>query len=222
MLYPGSIKRIQATFTTETGSNYDPDSQTLKFYDSTATLIATKTQGDCVKVDTGIWYIDYIVPSNAVTGRWICQWTATVTGKGDFTYVHTFNVWSKLWPTIPEVQTALSSIPLERFGDTAEDILEAQIIDAVRRVGKEKGSSATNEDLFQAYLAQSKYLVYVAYANAYERSMGDIPAPVLMQLDRLLVEAERAVFYVRRSTTPRVAATIGQTESGYEKEEEEG
>ena len=74
MIFPGGVKRIEATFTDEDENAYNPTSQTLKFYDSLGTLIDEKDEDDCVNPGAvvGTWYIDYTIAADAETGRWVC------------------------------------------------------------------------------------------------------------------------------------------------------
>lgn len=176
MIYPGSIKRIQATFTTEAEAKYDPDSQTLKFYDSIGALIATKTQADCVRSELGIWYIDYTVPTTAVTGRWTCEWTATVTGKGDYIYVHVFDVWSLFWPTVDEVRNYLANICDDRL---SEDTIVIQLRLAIRHCERYCSSSTIADIASAAMLARAGWMSYIAYVTMYERSVGQVPPAML-------------------------------------------
>lgn len=194
MILPGGTDHIQAVFKDENGNAYDPDSQELKFYDSTGTLKDTKTEADCVKVIKGTWYIDYDVPLTAASGRWTCQWTATA-GEDDFIFIFAFEVWGRTWPTIQEVRDYLAGMEDDRVTDAA---IQLQIVVSVTEVDQDKSGTATEDLVARAYLAVAGYQTYLAYASEFERTMGMVPGPILNHLSLLKAKAEQFLGYVKR------------------------
>jgi len=194
MIFPEGVKRIQSVFTDEAGDSYDPDSQELKFYDSTGTSIATKTDADCVNPEVGTWYIDYLVPADSETGRWTCVWTATVAGV-DYPSVFAFEVWSRVWPTVQEVRDYLGGMDDDRVTDPA---VQMQIVMSATEVDQEKSSTASENLVARAYLATAGYQTYLAYATEFERTVGIVPGPILNHLGLLKNKADLFMSYVRR------------------------
>jgi len=180
MIFPEGVKRIDAVFADEDGTAYDPDSQELKFYDSTGTLIATKTEADCVNTEVGTWYIDYLIPAASETGRWTCEWTVTV-GTDTYPFVFAFQVWSRTWPTIQEVRDYLSNLSSDRVSDNSVGM---QIRLAANFCNRVRGSGTNAQQLEDAILTRAGWLSYLAYAVEYERTAGDISPEIMEQLDR--------------------------------------
>lgn len=194
MIFPDGTKRIEAVFADEDGSAYDPDSQVLKFYDSTGTLIVTKDEDDCVNTEVGTWYIDYVIPTDAETGRWTCQWTVIVNTE-EYVFVFAFEVWSRTWPTIQEVRDYLAGMDDDRVTNPA---VQMQIVMSATEVDQEKSASVSEALVARAYLATAGYQTYLAYASEFERTMGMIPGPILNHLGLLKAKADQFMAYVKR------------------------
>lgn len=81
----GETIRIQNTYTDSNSTLYDPDTIELKIYDPKGLLNTTKTfeSGEIVKSSTGIYYYDYKIDDEALTGWWISKWTATIGTQTD-------------------------------------------------------------------------------------------------------------------------------------------
>jgi len=187
VILPGGVKRIQGTFTDENGTLYDPSAASIKIYSSAGVLIVTKTKADCTKVDLGIWYLDYPIPTAGPTGRWTVSWINTVATK-DYAYPFAFIVWGLDWPTVAEVRAYLADMGARRLSDPT---IEEQIYSAVLRV--QVLATVGAEKVYNARLMLSVYLTYLAYSAEYERTAGQVPGPLLRQLGQYEALANNAL-----------------------------
>ena len=106
---------------------------------------------------------------------------------------------------LQEVRDYLNQLPTDRVKDVA---LEIAIGLATRMVQKEKSSQADADTIEDAILTQAGYLAYVAYANEFERTFGEVPGPVLAQLERLDGIAKRFLGYAKRGIGPSKSPLI--------------
>jgi len=72
MVYRGSTIRIRNTITDFDGNPLDPDSHSVRIYDSNGNLKAEFTAP--VKDNVGVYHVDYTVPSDAEAGSWKAVW----------------------------------------------------------------------------------------------------------------------------------------------------
>jgi uncharacterized protein YfaS (alpha-2-macroglobulin family) len=75
MVYRGSTVRIKNTITDFNGNLVDPDSQTITIYDSNNTQKQQFTSA--TQESTGVYYVDYTIPSDGATGSWKVVWQIT-------------------------------------------------------------------------------------------------------------------------------------------------
>jgi hypothetical protein len=173
--YPGGSVKLEATFKDEEGNLYEPDSQTLEFYDPSDVLIASKTQADCTHVGLGVWSIEYALEETAAVGRWLCHWTTKV-GSKYYPQNFIFIVSEKSAPTVGDVRAYLANICEERIGD---DTIAIQLRLASRYCGRYCSSTAENDDVNDAVLTRAGWMAYIAYLTVYERSIGQVPPAML-------------------------------------------
>jgi len=80
MPYKGETIRIKAILTDYDGDKFTPDSQEIHIYDPSGNDVSgspfTPTQ-----LDTGVYYVDYSIPSDADEGTYKVVWIATKGGK---------------------------------------------------------------------------------------------------------------------------------------------
>jgi len=81
----GETIRIQNTYSDSNDTLYDPDTIELKIYDPKGLLITTKTfvSGEIIKSSTGVYYYDYTIADDAMTGWWISKWAAVIGTQTD-------------------------------------------------------------------------------------------------------------------------------------------
>ena len=81
----GETIRINNSYTNIDSVAYDPTIIELKVYDPSGILISTVTYaaGEIKKSATGVYYYDYVVPSDATIGWWISKWTGSSSGFSD-------------------------------------------------------------------------------------------------------------------------------------------
>lgn len=196
MNFAGERVRFEVVFLDEDESEYDPDSQELKFYDPTGELIETKDEDDCTNTSTGNWYIDWDIPSTATAGRWVLEWWASIAvPESDFMDPYAFIVRERSWPSVVEVRIYLAGMEDDRVSDVA---IEQQVLASTIEVDQEKSSSASELLIAGAYLAVSGYQTYLAYATEFERTMGMVPGPILNHLGLLKAKADQFMGYVKR------------------------
>jgi len=74
------------TFATDDGTGVevpaDPDTITIKIYDSAGVLKATLTKTDLTKMETGKFKMNYNVPADAALGMWKILVQANITAGG--------------------------------------------------------------------------------------------------------------------------------------------
>ena len=75
MPYKGSTVRIRNVMKDFDDSPLTPESQEVKIYDPEGTLKETITSPTLES--TGIYYMDYTIPSDGKEGNWKVIWTAT-------------------------------------------------------------------------------------------------------------------------------------------------
>lgn len=173
--YQGGSVTIEATFKDEDGNLYEPNSQTLEFYDPSGVLIVTKTQADCVHVAPGVWSIEYDLADDALVGRWLCQWTTKV-GAKYYPNPFIFIVWEKSATTIDDVRAYLANICDDRLGD---DTIAIQLRLASRYCDRYCSGTANIDYINDAVLTRAGWMSYIAYVTKYERSVGQVPPAML-------------------------------------------
>jgi len=89
MPYRGSTIRIRNTLRDFDDSYLTPDSQEVKVYDPDGTLKETITSPTLES--TGIYYVDYTIPSDGKDGNWKVVWRA-IKGTKPHLDVFTFSV----------------------------------------------------------------------------------------------------------------------------------
>jgi len=119
--------------------------------------------------------------------------------------------------TTDEVLTFLNKMTKNRVKtETAELMLSL----AKTEVSAEKSASASNDIIDSATLTRAAYLSYLAYATEQERSVGEVPAPLLTHLMELKLLAEQHMNYARRGSTARIpviaTTTSIDTTTGFE------
>ena len=201
-MFAGGIKTVQATFTDKDDVVYDPDSQVIKFYDSTETLIESFTQANVTRISEGIYFIDYEVPDASETGRWTCEWTAVVSSES-YEYNFAFEVRSRSWPTVAELRTYLNDITTDRISNTVVDMHTST---AIIEVDLAKSATAAVALVQKTYLILAGYYCYRAYCVKLERSLGQLPATVYENLLAYKETADKFLEYVARG--------VGQTAMG--------
>ena len=80
-IYPSETFVITFTFTDQTGSPFDPSTVTGNIYDPTETSQYSFTMAQLVQVSTGIWTLQWTLPSTALAGVWVVKLVATYTLK---------------------------------------------------------------------------------------------------------------------------------------------
>jgi hypothetical protein len=214
----GSNKRIQNTFKSFEGVLFDPETMVLNFYDPLGALIATKSKADCNQVPPppGVWYIDYAVPDIGPIGRWTLEWKETT---GGFTSSASFGfcVFSINEPTELEVRVAMGKVAAERLDPES---IEMSIYEAMQLVDAEKSEVVNLQTRHNAILAQSAYSAYLKYVGEFERSTGEVPPPLLLQLGRLEENARTYLQYARRGTV--ATAPVVQKQQTLQQEYENG
>ena len=98
-------------------------------------------------------------------------------------------------------------------GKIKDETIELMISMAKIIVEKEKSSSSDNDTVDAAILMQSTWMSYLAYAGEFERSVGRIPPPMLLHLDRLEKLAIQYLNYVRRGSTAKLQPQAAFTNS---------
>ena len=95
------------------------------------------------------------------------------------------------------------------------DSIAKQIEIANVIVENEKSPEASEELVEDATLVQAGYLSYLAYATEFERSVGKVPMPMLIHIDRLERLAKQFLGYVKRgdSTIPNIAGLLVVTDT---------
>jgi len=89
MPYKGSTVRIRNTLKDYDNSPLTPDSQEVKIYDPDSILKETITSPTLES--TGIYHVDYTIPSDGKDGNWKVVWRA-VKGAKPHLDVFTFSV----------------------------------------------------------------------------------------------------------------------------------
>ena len=103
----GETVRIDHTFLDHDDAAYDPDTIELRIYDPKGVLIKTVTYlaAEIIKSDIGIYYYDYDIAADAITGSWVTKWIGVLSGSSDV-YRDQFSVCDyieKLYCTVEEV-----------------------------------------------------------------------------------------------------------------------
>ena len=111
--------------------------------------------------------------------------------------------------TREEVQTFLNKMTNDRVKD---ETVELMLSMAIISVNQEKSSAASNDIIDAAILTDAAYLSYLAYATEFERTVGDVPLPMLTHLGELKLLATKYLGYAIRGVTARVPVIVS-TES---------
>lgn len=103
----GDTIRINNTYTDIDDIVYDPNTIELKIYDPKGVVIktVTYTAAEIIKSDTGIYYYDYDIADDALTGSYISKWIGVASGFSDISkdQFEVGNPEKKLYCTVEEV-----------------------------------------------------------------------------------------------------------------------
>ena len=97
---------------------------------------------------------------------------------------------------IQEVRDYLNKITTSRVHD---DTITINIELANTIVENESSKEASDETIKDAVLTQAGYLSYLSYATEFERSVGRVPPPMLIHIDRLKAIADKFLTYAKRA-----------------------
>jgi len=97
--------------------------------------------------------------------------------------------------TIADVRSYLKDLPSEFVSDS---VIEKHIDVATFIIEKEKSETASTEDIDKATLIYASYQTALAYATELERSLGQLPPPIVSWIELLKEAAEKALEYIRR------------------------
>jgi len=197
ILYRGESKRFQTTFTDTDDAVFDPASVVMNIYDAEGELDETYAVGDLTRTAEGVYYVDFPIPTDAAYGRWYMSVNG-VNGAFTAEAAEEFYVLPVWCPTIDSIRKYLGGMPSERVSDESMCI---QINLGYSYVSTRVGSAATVQLTADAVTAWSGWLAYKAYAAEYERTAGEIPGPILIQLRRYEMYARELITISQEGTS---------------------
>ena len=92
-IYQSNTVARQYTFTDLNNAVYDPDTITITIKDANDATAASQSKANLTRISTGIYQMQYNIPSNGALGVWTITVNATSTASSlNSTQVFDFNV----------------------------------------------------------------------------------------------------------------------------------